>query len=231
MKEEKKHSVDNQKIFLLVGASGSGKTSSMRNMPLEKTALLNTEQKTMLPFRGAKRLYKHGVISNVDTFMPALDVLIADEKVEYIVLDSLSFLLNMFEMQKVRTAVNTMKAWGDYGAFYKEIIHKIKASKKNFVIMVHPKEFYDEKSQMMITNAFSKGSNSGFIEADFNVVVYTDNYIDEDGMPGYRFLVKKTKESLGKSVKSPFDMFDSPYTKSNDIMEVFEAIEKYIEGE
>ena len=50
-------------------------------------------------------------------------------------------------------------------------------------------------------------------------------------MPLYRFLVKKTKESLSKSVKSPFDMFDEPYTKSNDVMEVFEAITNYINGE
>ena len=34
-----------------------------------------------------------------------------------------------------------------------------------------------------------------------------------------------------KSVKSPFDMFDEPYTKSNDVMEVFEAITNYINGE
>ena len=50
-------------------------------------------------------------------------------------------------------------------------------------------------------------------------------------MPLYRFLVKKTKESLSKSVKSPFDMFDEPYTQSNDVMEVFEAITNYINGE
>lgn len=222
---------ENQKIFLLIGDSGSGKTSSMRNMPLEKTALLNTEQKTMLPFKGANRLYKHGSISNVDTFLPALDKLIEDEKVEYIVLDSLSFLLNMFEMQKVRTSTNTMKAWGDYGDFYKQIIHKIKSSKKNFVIMVHPKDVYDEKTMIMKTTAFSKGSNSGFIEADFNVVVYTDVSIGEDELPRYRFLVKKTKETIGKSVKSPFDMFKTPYTESNDIMEVFAAIDEYIKND
>ena len=43
--------------------------------------------------------------------------------------------------------------------------------------------------------------------------------------------VKKTKESLSKSVKSPFDMFAEPYTQSNDVMEVFEAITNYINGE
>ena len=107
----------------------------------------------------------------------------------------------------------------------------IKNSSKNYVIMCHPKETFDEKAGEIRVSAAIKGSLSGLVEADFNVVAYTDVSANEEGMPLYRFLVKKTKESLSKSVKSPFDMFDEAYTKSNDVMEVFEAITNYMNGD
>ena len=39
--------------IIVVGKSGSGKSSSLRNLNAERTAVLNTERK-QLPFRGAK---------------------------------------------------------------------------------------------------------------------------------------------------------------------------------
>lgn len=223
--------MENQKIFLVIGSSGSGKTSSLRNMPLEKTVLINTELKSMLPFRGHARLKKHWLLNDINKLMPGLTLLEKDPEVEYIVLDSLSYLMNMYELQVVKTSTNGMRAWGEYGDFYRSLIMLIKSSSKNYVIMCHPKEVFDEKAGEIKVSAAIKGSLSGLVEADFNVVAYTDVSADEDGMPLYRFLVKKTKESLSKSVKSPFDMFDEPYTKSNDVMEVFDAITNYINGE
>jgi hypothetical protein len=223
--------MENQKIFLVIGNSGSGKTSSLRNMPLEKTVLINTELKSMLPFKGHHRLKKHWLLNDVHKLMMGLKMLEEDPEVEYIVLDSLSYLMNMYELQVVKTSSNTMRTWGDYGDFYRNLIMFIKSSCKNWVIMCHPKEIFDEKAGEIRVSAAIKGSLSGLIEADFNVVVYTDITVDEEGMPQYRFLVKKTKESLSKSVKSPFDMFDESHTKSNDVMEVFESITKYINGD
>lgn len=222
---------ENQKIFLLVGASGSGKTSGMRNMPLEKTVLINTELKSMLPFRGHQRLKRHWVVNDVNKFMAGLELIEKDEDIEYCILDSLSYLMNMYELQKVKPATNGQKAWGDYGDFYRTLIMFIKNSKKSWVITCHPKEVFDEKAGEYRTSAAIKGSLSGLVEADFNVVIYTDIGTNEDGMPMYRYLVKKTKETLGKSVKSPFMMFDEAHTQSNDIMEVFTAIENYIKGD
>ncbi len=223
--------MENQKIFLVIGSSGSGKTSSLRNMPLEKTVLINTELKSMLPFRGHARLKKHWLLNDIHKLMMGLELLEKDPDIEYIVLDSLSYLMNMYELQVVKTAVDSRGAWGYYGDFYKNIIMLIKKSSKNWVILCHPKEVFDEKAGEIRVSAAIKGSLSGLVEADFNVVAYTDVSANEEGMPLYRFLVKKTKESLSKSVKSPFDMFDEAYTKSNDVMEVFEAITNYINGE
>ena len=102
--------MENQKIFLVIGSSGSGKTSSLRNMPLEKTVLINTELKSMLPFRGHARLKKHWLLNDIHKLMAGLTILEKDPDVEYIVLDSLSYLMNMYELQVVKTSTNGMRA-------------------------------------------------------------------------------------------------------------------------
>lgn len=218
---------ENYSLFLLVGKSGSGKTSSLRNMPLEETVLINAEAKSMLPFKGAKRLYKHFIVNDITKFQRGLDVVLSDEKVKYVVIDSLTFLMSMYEIQVVNQAVNTMKAWGEYAVFYKEIIHKLKTSKKNVVVTVHPCETLDEATGIINQCASVKGSLRGMIEADFNVVIYTHIFNDEEGNLKYGFLTNKTKDTIGLSVKSPFGMFETSMLSDNDVMVIFNTLDKF----
>jgi archaellum biogenesis ATPase FlaH len=218
---------ENYSLFLLIGKSGTGKTSSLRNLPLEKTALINAEAKSMLPFKGAKKLKHHWVLKDITKFMSGLDVLIKKDDIEYIVIDSLSFLMSMYETQIITKAPNTMKAWGDYAIFYREMIHKLKTCKKHVVITSHPTEVQDESTMLINQCAMVKGSLKGMVEADFNVVVYTYNSANEDGLIEYKFLVKKTKNTIGWSVKSPLGMFENDILETNDVMEVFKAIQDF----
>ena len=55
--------------IIVVGKSGSGKSSSLRNLNAERTAVLNTERK-QLPFRGAKN-FKNVPIPDLNTFNAA----------------------------------------------------------------------------------------------------------------------------------------------------------------
>ena len=80
--------------------------------------------------------------------------------------------------------------------------------------------------------AFVKGATKSVgIESFFQFVIYT-NIIDcddcEEGIK-YRFQVKKTRETINLSVKTPMDMFPEPYTENNDIMVVLDAIDNYDE--
>jgi hypothetical protein len=134
----------------------------------------------------------------------------------------------MYELQVVNKATNTMKAWGDYQIFYKELIHKLKTSNKKIVITAHPSEIQDEASGLINQAVGVKGSLKGFIEADFNVVVYTRVVSDSTtGKVNYGFYVNKTKETTSWSIKSPFEMFETDILEDNDVMLVFNAIEKF----
>jgi hypothetical protein len=219
---------ENQSIFLLVGKSGTGKTTSLRNLPLDKTIILNSENKSLLPFKGASKVYRHHQVTEISKFLRGLASIIKDDKAEYIVLDSLTFLMSMYETQVICKAANTMKAWGDYQQFYKEFIHLLKTSDKKVIITAHPSEVLDEGTGLINQNVSVKGALKGFIEADFNVVIYTRVVADEEtGTIKYGFYTNKTKESLSTSVKSPIGMFESAVLDDNDAMVIFKAIEDY----
>lgn len=80
------------------------------------------------------------------------------------------------------------------------------------------------------TKCYGKGAVGKLgVEAAFDTVLYTDIFEDdskEDGV-GYRFQVRKTRETRGLSVRSPDEMFDKPYTEDNDILKIFDAIDAF----
>jgi len=218
---------ENKKLILVCGESGSGKTSSLRNMPLEKTVYIDTDRKSIKSFRGMDRFKEWVKLDYIDHLIPGLKALEKVDDVEYIVIDTLSFALDMYVAQKIDTSADTRKAWGEYKKWYKELIHIAKTSTKSYIFLTHTKDVYDEKAMSLKTFAYAQGSIYSMIEADFAVVAYTHKYTDENGMPKYGFLVNPTKETLSLSAKSPMDMFEEPLIKDNDIMLLFKAIEEY----
>ena len=66
--------------------------------------------------------------------------------VEGIVVDSATFLMDMFESQYVLNAVNTQKAWQDFAQFFKVLMQsKVTARGKPAIFMAHVREEYDER--------------------------------------------------------------------------------------
>ena len=218
---------ENKKIIMVVGEPGSGKTSSLRNMPLEETVYIDIDRKSIKSFKGMDKLKQWVKLDYVDHIIPGLKAIEDDDEVNFVVIDTLSFLLDLFVAQKIDTAEDTRAAWGDYKKFYKEIINHVKTSKKSFIFMTHPKTVYNEQEMESKTFAYAQGSIAGKMEGDFAVVIYTRKYLNKSGIPAFGFSVNLTKETLHTSVKTPFSMFDEPTLDDNDIMEVFKAIDEY----
>ncbi len=104
-------------------------------------------------------------------------------------------------------------------------------SKKSWIFLSHTQEG-ELKNFITPTKAYAKGAVGRLgVEAYFDTVLYTNLFDDDDAEDGigYRFQVKKTKETKGLSVKSPEDMFEGPYMPDNDIMKVFQIIDEYEE--
>jgi hypothetical protein len=218
---------ENKKMILVIGSTGTGKTTSLRNLDKSKSVYIDFDRKAIKAFRDMDDFREWIKIDYIDHLLPGLKGLESDPDCEYIIIDTLSFALDMFVAQKIDTAADTRAAWGDYKRFYKELIHLAKSSTKSYIFLTHEKSSYNEEAMETKTTAYAQGSISGMIEADFALVAYTHKYVDKDGMPAYGMLVGPTKETLALSAKSPMGMFDKPLIEDNDVMLLIEAAESY----
>ena len=228
--------IRNKKVVLVNGPSGFGKTYSIKNLINtvgSSVAYINLDGKTRLGFKGKSKIGKFITPKDPLEVNDGIRALEEDPTIEYIVIDTLSFYLDQLEQKHVIFEHDSQGAWGKvYAAQVKDLLHFANnISTKSWIFMSHTQtgEIVDFVAP---TKAYAKGAVGRLgVEAYFDTVLYTNIFNDdtkEDGV-GYRFQTRKTKETRGLSVKSPEGMFEDVYTKDNDIIKVFEAIDKYDE--
>lgn len=232
----------NNHIVLGLGKPSTGKSSSLRNLPADKTAYINFDGKPVpfpVPF------YKNIKIKNIDHVLAGLDSLEADDNVEYIIVDTITFMMEMYENQKVVTAVNTQKAWGDYAQFYISFLHRIKTSSKKIVVFGHTSDVYNEAELVTEQRVPVKGAvGKRGVEADFTIIVgskkirtdllTTKNELlnitdieEEDGFK-YVFQTRVTKDTLNEKMRSPLNLWSRDELMiDNDIVLVMDRITEY----
>ncbi len=230
--------IRNKKVVLVLGPPSTGKTFCLKrliNELGEKVVYINLDGKTNLPFKGKNKIAKFITPADPLEVNVGVRAMEEDPEIEYIIIDTLSFWLDALEQKHVIHSPDSRGAWGSvYAAEAKNLLHFANnVSKKSWIFLSHTQEG-ELKNFVTPTKAYAKGAVGRLgVEAYFDTVIYTDVFDDdnaEDGV-GYRFQVKKTKETRGLSVRSPEDMFPEPYTKDNDILKIFDAIDDYNEDE
>jgi AAA domain len=234
----------NNHIVLIMGKPNTGKSTSLRNLRnQDKYVYLNTDLKS-LPF-------KHKFKAAVDVTDP-MDVLgfvqqiETNPDVEGAVLDTITFLAQSFERQYVINATNTQKAWGDYGNFYRELIHAIKAGTKNYAILAHEDTQLNEQTMQMESKVPIKGSVGKVgVEADFTTILSTKqmpikklegfendllHITDEEREDGFKyvFCTRVAKEFVGEKMRSAMGLWNrKELFIDNDLEQVFERLRTY----
>ena len=162
----------NKNIVLIMGKPNTGKSTSLMNLHnQEKMVYLNTDLKE-LPFKS--RFLKNVEVADAMDVLAYITEIERNEQVEGAVLDTLTFLMTLYERQYVSNAANGQKAWGDYGNFYKEFIHAIKSGSKDYAIMAHEDTVLNEQSMQMETRIPIKGAVGKIgVEADFTTILST----------------------------------------------------------
>jgi len=219
----------NDQLILVVGYSATGKSASLRNIRnQEKWMHLNTEAGKRLPFKNKFQPYR---IDDPYQVHEAFDYATGNPAIDGIVLDSLTFLMDMLETQYVLPSTNTMKAWGDFAQFFKVLMQeKVVRFGKPVIITAHVKDELDEKAMDIKTSVPIKGSlkNNG-VESYFSTVVATKKMVlkdlkdyhsellhisEEDEELGYKhvFQTRPTKTTIGEKIRSPMGMFEKKQT-------------------
>ncbi len=235
----------NDNLILLSGKTSTGKSASLRNLKDPAGVMyLNCENNKKLPFKSGFQEYSITNPMDVHQAFPA-----AENKpdVHTIIIDSVTFMMDLFETMYVLTSANTMKAWGEYAQFFKVLMSQYVAnSTKNVIMTAHTLDVMNESEMISEVVVKVKGSlmNNG-IESYFSTVISSkkvptkllDMYgspmlttTEEEELLGYKYVyqTKLTKQTVNERIRSPMLMWGIPETYiDNDIQLVIDQLHDY----
>ena len=195
---------------LLMGASGTGKSTSLRNLPAEETAIINVTNKPM-PFRN-----KNGLkITNCTNYEQMINAIIKTNK-RIIVIDDSSYMMTFENFDKA-----TQKGYDKFTTMAVNYYNLIETPKKcdgEKIIYFITHEEIDENG---ITHPKSIGkmlSQQLVIEGLFSIVLRS--------MQKENQYVFQTHNDGTSVCKSPMDMFENDFIP-NDLAEVDKIIREY----
>lgn len=233
----------NDNLVLICGESATGKSACLRN--LSNTLYLNCEAGKKLPFKPKSFIQK--TITDPYQVYEAFEWVEEQDEIHNIVIDGLNFLMDMFESVHVLPSTNTMKAWGEYAQFFKNLMQQyVSKSTKNVIFTAHTKTALNDNAMAMETKVPIKGSlsNQG-IEAYFSVIVSTkkiklkdlDNYqndllniTDKEKSLGFKYVFQTqiTADTVMERMRGPMGLFTDDETFiDNDAKILMERLHEY----
>lgn len=235
---------ENDNLVLLGGKSATGKSLSLMFMKNpEKVMYLNCENNKKLPFR-SKFLEKN--VTDPLQIYQAFDVAETMPDINTIVVDTATYMMDMYETLHVINSANTMKAWGEYAQFWKRLLSQYVArSTKNVIFLAHTSDIVSEDMVAETVVKF-KGSimNTG-VEAAFSTVISSKkmaltklaayknpllNITEEEEMLGFKYVyqTRLTKETVNERIRSSIGMWTQQETFiDNNIQHVIDRLHEY----
>lgn len=236
----------NDQLVLISGQSATGKSASLQNMRnQERWIYLGCEAGKRLPF---KNKFESFTITDPYQVYEAFEHMENNpDKYDGLIIDTQTFLMEMFESMYVIGSADTMKGWSDYAQFFKNLMQgHVARSDKAVIVMAHTLDVYNEATLSTDTKVPVKGAlkNNG-IESYFSTVVSTKkislknledyesgllNITPQDEMLGYKhvFQTQLTKGTVGDRIRSPMGMFTTPQTfMDNDAQSLLDHLVEY----
>ena len=235
----------NDHLVLLGGKSATGKSASLMGLKNpEGVMYLNCESGKKLPF---KSKFKQFTITDPLQVYEAFDAAETMPDVHTIVVDTLTYLLDMYESVYVIPSTNGMQAWGQFSQYFKVLMQdKVAKSTKRVVFLAHTADSLNESEMLMETKIPVKGSlKSNGIESYFSVVIgskkvalkalkdYKSELLTitpEEEALGFKYVfqTKITKESVNERLRGPLGLFETKETFiDNNIQLVLDRLDEY----
>lgn len=210
----------------------------------EGVMYLNCEAGKKLPF---KAKFKQYTIVDPLQVMEAFDAAETMPEVHTIVIDSLTYLLDMYESVYVLPSSNGMQAWGQFSQYFKVLMQQhVAKSTKNVVFIAHTADTLNESEMLMETKVPVKGSlkNNG-IESYFSVVIASKKVqlktlkdyesalltiTPEEQALGFKYVFqcKLTKDTVNERLRGPLGLFDTKETFiDNNMQLVLDKLKEY----
>lgn len=220
------------KLVFVVGKSGTGKSTSSRNLDPDKTVIINSDQKD-LPFRKFKSNYNEEKgnylqTSNVDKIISKLREIQSKPEITTVIIDTWSRIMTDEVMSKeFRTSSNGMKMWANMAYQQYTLLNIINERLRDDLIvylMCHPTIVYDESGFPRMQVAVQGKQLEKFVPESFSTIVLYAEAVKNPGEPiTYQF---RTVTNGEDTCKTPMEMFKEESIE-NDLEKVNEVIHEY----
>ncbi len=235
----------NDHLVLLVGKSATGKSASLLNLEKpEGVMYLNCENGKKLPF---KSKFMQLTVTDPYQLFEAFQVAESKPEIHTIVIDSLTYLLDMFESMYVYKAANGQQAWSDFQQYFKTLMQThVAGSSKRVIFTAHVDESLNKGEMIMETKVPVKGAlKTNGIESYFTVVIaakkvplkdlaeYKNDLLvitAEEEALGFKhvFQTKITKDTVHERLRGPLGLWSNNETFiDNDMQKVLNRLHDY----
>lgn len=242
----------NEHLVLISGKSSTGKSASLMGLRNPEGVLyLNCESNKRLPFPAKFMKAPDGRVgfTITDPYQVYEAFTFAETKPEIhtIVIDTLTYLMDMFESIYVLGSSNTQKAWGDFSQYFKKLMQQYVAkSSKSVIFLAHTADSINESEMSRETAVPIKGSLKGNgIESYFSVILSTKkvplkvlkdykspllNITPKEEALGFKYVFQTdlTRDTVHERIRGPMGMWDTQETFiDNNCQAVLDRLDQY----
>lgn len=221
-------------ICLILGKTGTGKSSSIRGLNPEETVIFNVLKKR-LPFKGSKSLYNEEKknLFNVDDYATIVNYLQAVDKsathVRNIIIDDGTYIMRKEYFKTAK--ISGFNKFVDMAAHFQSIISTAENLRDNlnvFIIM-HCEEVVSDN----VIVGYKASTVGKLIDNSYNpaevvpITLFTSVRYNDKGEASYGFYTHRCMEgSVEIPAKSPNGMFEEDFIP-NDLGMVSKAMDEY----
>lgn len=209
--------------ILIIGDSGTGKTSSLRNLPWADVEFVDAEQKG-LPFDGTPVNYKAPKNST------AIENAMFNSRKPIVVLDSLTKYIELLDAE-MNEAYSGYEVWAQYNKRLAAFLNRCKSADRTFIVTAIPELITvvapDGMSNSNERRVQTRGKGwEGKIEKEFAFVFFTLYRTDPKATPPRTTYHFQTNAAGVNRAKSPIGVFADLYI-DNDIAAALAKMEAH----
>lgn len=218
----------------VLGPSGTGKTTSMRNLDHNETLLINIAAKEVpLPdseekYRKREWIDDSETHNRVDTHRPAaIEKILKNASGEFrnVVIDDVQYLMSFEFMERIKET--GWDKFQDIALHFYQVIQEARAmdDKMNIFLLGHIAEKEDDlKGLKTVGKATDQYINP---EGLFTMILQTEVFMEEEDLSQrYKFMTQSDGERV---CRTPMGMFEDMYIP-NDLQLVVDKMEDYYGG-
>lgn len=224
----------------IVGESGTGKSTSLRNLKSEETFIISTTGKP-LPFRAWKKKYiplkqegknisgNYYVSSKWDQILKILQIIDkAMPHIKQVIIDDFQYVLS-YEFVDRATEVGYTK-FSELAQHAMEILRYSEKMREDckMIFLTHSENVGDNMNPKHVIKTVGKLlAEKVTLEGLFTYIFFTDVQEGDDGKMEYKLITNNNGSCIAKTSLGMFEDLKI----DNDLEEIIKVIDKYNEGE